>query len=178
MLKHINHILNKYLNIPIKINKSKDLNNLSIEYPTFFDDFDEKLTKLIKNKDFVNYINTLSKTKIIHILKHFGHLHGDMADNPNSKFILRIASVLSGKKASEICESEIFVFNHLLIMIILRAIRKLSFINNITKMENPNHFYKFMKSNFYINKVLHFLREIYNYYDKLSKIHLGIEKNT
>lgn len=166
----INKLLHDFFDVPqdITVNASDELDRL----PILSNHFDEKLKKSIKNKEFVDYVNSFEKNVLIDILLYFGHLHGDTANNLNSKFILTIASVLSGKNAVSICESEIFVFNHLLIMIILRALRKKSFITNITKMKNPSHFYEFMREPFYIHKVLDFLEKIYNSDIVLSELHL------
>lgn len=176
----INKILHDFFHIPkdISINRSesKALQKLKQSNPLVFENFDENLQKSVKNKKFIDFINSLDKNVIIDILYYFGNLHGSNANDLESKFILTISSVLSGKNAISICETEIFVYNHLLIMIILRALRKKSFITNIRKMKNPNHFYEFMKVHFYMKKVLYFLEKMYNSDVLLSDIHLKKDK--
>lgn len=138
--------------------------------------FDEKLNKCVQNKQFVDFINSLETDTIINILTYFGHLHGNIADNYTTKFVLTIASVLSGKNAVNILHKPFeFVYNQLFVMIILRALRKKSFITNIKKMKLPSkHFYSFMKSWFFTNKLLYFLKKIHK--SEVALLESALEK--
>ena len=129
----------------------------------------EALKNVVKNREFVEHVNGLDVNVIIAVL---GYFNEHSLKSFTSKFTFTIASVLSGKNAEKICKLATFNNDYLIIMVIIRALRKKTFITNIDKISHhPYKMYHFMQSKYVIDKVVLFLEKIYKSEIVLFKKH-------